>query len=165
MPAITILPVNVQSGELSISLVGSESLEFDVVLDPKMNVRFAGDEREFPQNGVALIIRGFKFSEAGNRIVDEFRYEESYTDDETGEEVRERFRVFLFMEEAAFDRLTERIHCGLPKLHLFFDLSSQTITFMPGGSAEDLFIQPVPRPWEQITSATLIQKPWGSGAS
>lgn len=84
---------------------------------------------------------------------------ESCTAEDTGEHVEERFGVALFMPEAAFDRLMERAHWGLPELVLFFDAASEVITFAPGGSLEDLRFRTNPRPWEEIASATLTQSP------
>jgi hypothetical protein len=68
------------------------------------------------------------------------------------------------MAEAAFDRLTGRVQWGLPTLVLFFDPSSEVITFHPAGDTEHLCFRPDPRPWEKIKSATLTQRP-GAGAS
>lgn len=163
MPAITLLPANAQGGELSASLTGAERLVFAAVLDRRMNLRLLGGA-DFPLEGLVTIRRGYDFNDAGDRIVDEFRYEESYRDGETGESGPVRFTAILFIEESAFDRLLGRIHWGLPRVHLFFELSSEVITFEPGGDAEDLLFQPVPRPWERVSGATLVQQPWGSAS-
>jgi hypothetical protein len=158
MPAISLIPGKIESARLVSALAGSEWFEFDAALAPSMNIRFVSDARKFPVKGTVSIRRGPDYSQSGERIVDSFRYIESCTDDDTGEQVEERFGVTLFMEEAAFDRLSERTHWGLPTLVLFFDPSSKVITFHLAGSADELCFRPDPRPWEKISSATLTQR-------
>jgi hypothetical protein len=159
MPAISLVPDGPASARLTTALSGSEWFEFDAALAPAMNLRFEPDGRAFPARGTVSIRRGLDHAESGERVVDSFRYIGSCTDDDTGERVEERFGVTLFMPEAAFDRLTQRAHWELPAIVLFFDPASQVITRQPGGNAEDLRFRPQPRPWEQIASATLTQRP------
>jgi hypothetical protein len=164
MPAISLIPLASQSARLVVALAGSEWFEFDAALAPTMNLRFAPDGRKFPAKGSVSIRRGPDRSVSGERIEDSFRYIESCTDADTGEQVEERFGVTLFMAEAAFDRLAARAHWGLPALVLAFDPLSTVIALDPAGGPDDLWFRPAPRPWEKIASATLTQR-LGAGAS
>ena len=159
MPAIFLIPAGAETARLTAALTGSEWFEFAAFLAPAMNLRLQPDGRPFPRKGTVSIRRGVDHATSGERIVDSFRYIESCTAEDTGEHVEERFGVTLFMAEAAFDRLIERAHWGLPELVLFFDASSEVITFEPGGAPEDLRFRAKPRPWEEISSATLTQTP------
>jgi hypothetical protein len=164
MPAIFLTPAGAETARLTVTLAGSEWFEFAAALAPTMNLRFEPDGRRFPLKGSVSIRRGVDHTKSGERIVDSFRYIESCTAGDTGEHVEERFGVTLFMPEAAFDRLTERAHWGLPELVLFFDASSEVITFEPGGNVQDLRFRLNPRPWEEIASATLTQSPLASAS-
>jgi hypothetical protein len=168
MPAISLIPSDIASARLTAALPGSEWFEFEAALAPAMNLRFAPGGREFPGRGTVSIRRGLDHAESGERIVDSFRYIESCTDDETGAPIEERFGVTLFMAEAAFDRLMQRVHWDLPALVLYFDPSSEVITLDPAGGVEDLFFRTEPRSWEKITGATLTQRvcnePSGTGS-
>ena len=159
MPAIFLMPAGAETARLTAALTGSEWFEFAATLAPTMNLWLEPDGRRFPRKGTVSIRRGLDHATSGERIVDSFRYIESCTAEDTGEHVEERFGVTLFMAEAAFDRLMERAHWGLPELVLFFDASSEVITFQPGGAVEDLSFRAKPRPWEEISSATLTQSP------
>jgi hypothetical protein len=159
MPAIYLIPGNLESARLTAGLAGSEWFEFEAALAPAMNLRFVPDGRKFPAAGTVSIRRGLDHAESGERIADSFRYIESCTDDETGEHVEERFGVTLFMAEAAFDRLMQRAHWGLPALVLIFDPSSEVITVDPAGGIEDVWFRSGPGSWEAIASATLTQRP------
>jgi hypothetical protein len=159
MPAISLVADGPASARLTTALSGSEWFEFDAALAPVINLRFEPDGRPFPARGTVSIRRGLDYAASGERVMDAFRYIESCTDDDTGEHVEERFGVTLFLPEAAFDRLTQRVNWGLPDLVLFFDPASQVIAVAPGGSAEDLRFRSRPRPWEQVASATLTQRP------
>jgi hypothetical protein len=159
MPAISLIPGDIEAARLTAGLTGSEWFEFEAALVPAMNLRFAPDGRRFPARGTVSIRRGLDYARSGERIVNSFRYIESCTDHDTGEHVEERFGVTLFMAEAAFDRLMERAHWGLPALVLFFDSSSEVITIDPAGDVEHLWFRLELRPWEKVTSATLTQRP------
>jgi hypothetical protein len=159
MHAISLIPGPIHDARLTAGLAGSEWFEFEAALDPTTNLRFAPDGRRFPIVGTVSIRRGLDHAESGERIVDSFRYIESCTDDVTGEHVEERFGVTLFMAEAAFDRLTGRVHWGLPVVVLFFDAPSEVISGDAAGGGGDLFFHPRPRPWERIASVTLTQRP------
>jgi hypothetical protein len=164
MAAIFLIPAGAEPARLTAALTGSEWFEFEAVLAPTMNLRFKPDGRKFPLKGTVSIRRGMDHAMSGERIVDSFRYVESCTTDDTGEHVEERFGLTLFIPEAAFDRLTQRAHWGLPEVVLFFDTSSEVITPDPGGGLEDLWFRPEPQPWEKVSSATLTQH-LGSSAS
>lgn len=159
MPAISLIPAAIDSARLTAGLAGFEWFEFEAALAPAMNLSLAPDGRKFPARGTVSIRRGPDHAESGERIVDSFRYIASCTDDDTGEQVAERFGVTLFMAEAAFDRLVQRVDWGLPEVDLLFEPSSEVVAFQPGGRPEDLVFRPQPRPWEQIASATLTQRP------
>jgi hypothetical protein len=158
MTSISLVPANIASARLTAGLDGSEWFEFEATLDPAMNLRFAPDGRKFPAAGTVSIRRGVDHSASGERIVDSFRYIESCTDDETGQRVEERFGVALFMAEAAFDRLMQRAHWGLPALVLSFDPSSQVIASDPAGGVEDVRFRSGLRSWEEVTGVTLTQR-------
>jgi hypothetical protein len=164
MPAISLIPGKIETARLTAGLTGSEWLEFEAALAPTMNLRFAHDGTRFPAKGTVSIRRGPDRANSGERIVDSFRYIESCTDGDTGKQVEARFGVTLFMAEAAFDRLTSRVHWGLPALVLSFDAASEVITFAPGGDVDDLRFRAEPDPWEKIASATLTQSPWRGAA-
>jgi hypothetical protein len=159
MPALFLIPAGADTARLTAALTGSEWFEFAASLAPTPNLRLEPDGRPFPRKGAVSIRRGLDHATSGERIVDSFRYIESCIAEDTGEHVEERFGVTLFMPEAAFDRLMERVHWGLPELVLFFDAASEVITFAPGGSPEDLSFRRNARPWEEIASATLTQSP------
>lgn len=160
MPAIIVLPTSHEGGELSAKPTGREWFCFEAMLDTRMRVRLVDQDRCFPSNGFVSIERGFVYADAGERIVDAFCYEESHTDCETGAAIPECFRVTLFMEEAAFDRLMQRLHWGLPELHIFFDLYSEIVTYNPrSGDSRNLEFKALPKPWEKIEGANLIQRP------
>jgi hypothetical protein len=159
MHAIFLIPANTDSARLTVALGGSEWFEFDAGLAPGMHLRLAGEGRSFPARGTVSIRRGMDHAASGERVVDSFRYIAGCIDDETGEPVPERFGVTLFMAEAAFDRLLQRAHWGLPALALFFDPASEVITAAAAGNADALFFRRQPRSWEQISSVTLTQRP------
>jgi hypothetical protein len=158
MHSISLIPAAKASARLVVALAGPEWLEFDVVLAPAMQIRFAPESGRFPVDGTVSIRRGRDVSAAGERITDSFRYIEACIDDETGEPVAERFGVTLFMEEAAFDRLTARPAWGLPSIDLLFDSASQVIAADASGASDALCFRRVPQPWERIASATLTQR-------
>ena len=154
MHAISVLPGGLETARLTVLPSGSEWFEFDATLAPATKLRFASDGRQFPVRGTVSIRRGLDEAD-----VDSFRYIEGCTDDDTGEQVEERFGVTLFIAEDAFDRLLQRTHWGLPALVLFFDASSTVITPDRAGAADGLLFHPRPRPWEKVASATLTQRP------
>ena len=163
MPVIIVKPAPREGGKLIASLKGGEWLEFEAILDDGTNMRLLDEDhrfRRFPSNGLVWIRRGFDYNNAGERIVDEFRYEASYKDDMTGETIPECFKVNLHMEEIAFDRLIKRLPWGPPEIHLYFELSSEVITDA-SHNGNSLKFNATPRPWEKIESVSLVQHPWG----
>lgn len=159
MPAILLQPSNREGGELMAGLGGSEWFEFDAVLDKQMHIRIENHNRRFPECGLVSLRCGYDHSDTGERITDEFRYEERRTD-ETGAAIPDTFKVTLFLEESAFDRLMARIHWGLPDVVLHFDLSAEMVTFDMSDDPNDLVVNLDRRVWEKVASATLRQRPW-----
>jgi hypothetical protein len=159
MPAIFLLPAQTDTARLTAALGGWEWFEFDAVLAPAMNLRFADDGRAFPAQGTVSIRRGDDRAASGERIADSFRYIAACVDGETGEPVEERFGVTLFMDAAGFDRLVQRVHWGLPEVALFFDVGSEVIRGTGTGPTESLSFRGQPQSWEKISSATLTQRP------
>lgn len=159
MPSIVVQPHEIQDARLRLDAKGVEFISYPAILDNRMNICFVGTKRPFPKEGFVRLRRGADFTDSGERIVDEFRYEEGWKDPDTGEIVPEMWLVYLQVDESAFDRLTQRLHLGLPELWLTFDISSQVITFHPATEWEDLFFSTGQR-WERITEATLVQVPF-----
>ena len=160
---IIVQPAASEGGEIFASLNGQEWLRFQAILDESVEMRLLDKDhrfRGFPPNGVVQIRRGFDYNQEGERIVDEFRYEEGYEDDETGETVPECFKVTLFMDELAFDRLVQRLRWGPPEVRLGFALSSEVISYAsPAPGDYRLRFKADPRQGERVESATLVQRP------
>lgn len=166
---ILIQPSEIKKAKLILEANGGEFITYHAVLDPRLNIRFACTKKPFPMKGFVELRRGVKFTDKGERIIDEFRYIESWKDSDTGKTNPEKWSAYLQVEESAFDRLLKRIHLGLPAVTLMFDLLSEVITYDPcSPSWGDMYFSIEKRHYEKITEATLIQEPFSaelSGAS
>jgi hypothetical protein len=156
MLVLTLLPGTRESARLTVGTAGFEWLEFEAALAPTTDLRLVPDGRPFPSRGTVSIRRGPDHGAEGERIVDALRYIEGCVDDVTGEAVRERFGVTLFIAPATFDRLVERAHWGLPEVVLSFDPSGSVVA--PTRSADGLSFHRDRGAWERIAGATLTQR-------
>jgi hypothetical protein len=167
VPSILIQPRDDRDATLSAEATGVEFISYSGTLDPRMTIRFVESEAPFPRDGLVRLRRGADSTKEGLRISDSFRYEHEIRDSDLGEIVPAKWVVYLQLDDGCFDRLVARLHWGLPKLDLTFSLQSKVLMFDPGTDWEDLYFQPDPRPWDEITEAVLLQHPFAAayGAS